>query len=390
MSLFVPLDAQAQGGNFKVGPVLFDVTGHVGATYSTNVTSSPVNPRRDLFLRAGIDAKGNWAVSKYNDLTFGLGLEYRKYIENPELDSSNNFLNVTPNTKLQFTIFAGEFRFIVSDSISFSTDPTDSVAVDPSDNSLNYDVLSYSRLNNTFRIATEWQLNPLWTAQASYSRDDVIPFDTLFDTVDRTQHTLYASLDRVINSRLTLGVYGSLFWNEYALNFQNDSHGHSLGVQGNLQVSDTLSVSGRYGWRVNSFGTGGSNRDQSDFSGVDYSVDVAHALSGVYTHRLSYSRSLDYGFVSNTTLVDALTYSFSFKGVNHADINGSLAWQNGRDSGGLSSEVYNRTQFRIGVEYALSRKLTCELSYEHSVKNSNLPRRDYVRNDITLLFRYDF
>lgn len=387
--LLTPLLSRAQGGNLKLGDVYFDLTAFAGATYSTNITSSTVDARSDLFLRTGIDASGRWTMSQYNDLTFGLGLEFRKYVNTPELDSNNTFLSITPDTRVQFSVLAGNFRFIISDSLSFSSDPTDSVAVDPS-GSLQFNLLEYSRIENSARIAGEWQINPLWAAQVSYTRTDVIPLDDVFASAERTDHAIFASLDRVINSWLTGGVYGSYSWNEYATAYGNSSSGYSFGVQATAQLSDTVSTTARYGWRFTDFDTDGANIDTTDYHGTEYSFDVAHDASSLYSHRLTYSRSLSYGFVSNYTLADTASYSYTFRGFKRADINGSLTWQHGRDSGGPFNERYNRFILNIGTEYALSKKLTWSLAYDYSIKNSALPDRDYVRNDFTILLRYDF
>ena len=131
LTLILPNNLSAQGKNVKAGPITMDLTARVSLEYNDNINASGTNGLNDFILFAGMDLAGNWDISRINSMSFNLGAEYRKYFEHPELSSDQNFLILSPDTEIAFTIMVKGIEFRFYDKLNFSTDPTDSVLVDP-------------------------------------------------------------------------------------------------------------------------------------------------------------------------------------------------------------------------------------------------------------------
>jgi len=376
-----------QGYNLKLGPMAFNLTGQVGLTYDDNIASVENNPASDFILQGGLSFQGNWEITQINELNFSIGASYKKYFEHPELDSSNTFLSIDPDTEISLEAYLGPVTLTVSDAISFSSDPA---GVRTPDSDEEEPILKFSRWHNRFSIQALWEMNALTALEADYSRIDQIPLEDEFSFLRRGTHSLSAQLTRILGPDLSSGVWARVQQTDYSGDVQNDSTGYSLGFLLNWQISDFTSLTLQPGWLFRDFDRGGSNTDQSDFAGYTFTAILSNTPSSVYSHSLSYNRSLDYGFVSNYQLQQRLDYQFVYAGFREFEIAGGLSLEHSEDSGGLRPETFHRWIFRLGTSYNLTPQSSLRLNYQHIRKDSDLEGRSYRRNLVSVFFFYDF
>lgn len=384
----------AQGYNLKMGPVRFNLTGNMGIEYNSNITASGLEPLSDLIFLPGIDMAGDWQITDVNTLNFNFGIAYRKYLNNPELDSGNNFVDIKPDSRLSFDLFAGNFTITLQDELQFSSDPTDAFVVDPSsdpnDPNVIFDVFEFSRFNNFAAIIVNWDASSVDALSFTINRDDTFPLESRFNRARRVEYSFSPAYYRQLSSALRVGVVTSYRVNSYSEPLQNDSSGYSYGVRADWTPSQFLTLSGGISGLAYNFNSEGNNQDNSDVRSVIYDIMASNTLNSEYSHSLGFERAVNFAFIANSNLTHTLQYNFIYTGFNYIDIDGSILYQTSCDSGGISPEDANRFQFSIGTAYQFNPRWKSTIKYTFTDRDSNIPARDYQINQVRLTAFYDF
>ena len=336
-----------------------------------------------------MDLDGNWDISRINSMSFNLGAEYRKYFDHPELNSENNFLVLSPDTEIAFKILVKGIEFRFYDKLNFSTDPTDSVLVDPETGEISYDILSYNRFDNRLGIDAEWDLKPLKITFGVY-RNDIIPLDIEFEFTDRTQNSVALGGSVQYAANLMIGVEGTYLITEYQDNFQNGSEGYTIGPFVNWQISRFISLAFHTNWNNIDFDNTGDNSDSSDSSTFNFNLSLNHVFNRNYSHSFNLSRTTFLGFIANTTTVENIGYSFVFDAIRNAKLSGYFAYEKAGDSGGLDPETSDRFIWETIFKYKFTPSLNGQFSYHSVSKESNIVERIYDQNRFNFVFSYDF
>lgn len=389
LTLSLPNNLTAQGKNVKAGPITMDLTARVSVEYNDNINASGTNGLNDFILFAGMDLAGNWDISRINSMSFNLGAEYRKYFDHPELNSENNFLVLSPDTEMAFTILIKGIEFRLYDKLNFSTDPTDSIVVDPETNEVSFDILSYNRFENRLGVDAEWDLKPL-KITFGVSRNDIIPQDVEFEFTDRTQNTVALGGSVQYAANLMIGVEGTYSITEYKDNFQNGSEGYTFGPFVNWQISRFISLALHTNWNNIDFDNTGDNSDSSDSSTFNFNLSLNHVFNRNYSHSFNISRTTFLGFIANTTTVENITYSFVLDAIRNAQVSGQFSFENSEDSGGLSPETSDRFTMGTSFSYKFTPSLNGRFSYNLVSKESIILDRIYDQNRLNFVFSYDF
>ena len=389
LTLILPNNLSAQGKNVKAGPITMDLTARVSLEYNDNINASGTNGLNDFILFAGMDMAGNWDISRINSMSFNLGAEYRKYFEHPELSSDQNFLILSPDTEMAFTILVKGIEFRFYDKLNFSTDPTDSVLVDPETGEVSYDILSYNRFENRLGIDAEWDLKPL-KITFGLNRNDVIPQDIEFEFTDRTQNTIALGGSVQYAANLMVGVEGTYLITEYKDNFQNGSEGYTIGPFVNWQISRFISLAFHSYWNNIDFDNTGDNSDSSDSSTFNFNLSLNHVFNRHYSHSFNLSQTTYLGFIANTTTVENITYSFVLDAIRNVRLLGQFSFEKSEDSGGLEPESSDRFIMETSFRYKFTPSLNGHFSYYLVSKESLIVDRIYDQNRFNFMFSYDF
>ncbi|MEM0966346.1 MAG: hypothetical protein AAGJ81_09390 [Verrucomicrobiota bacterium] len=395
LSFLVWLPATGQtipsDSNLRIGGLELDLRGSIAQAYDSNIGLSFEDPESDWITQFGLQLGGQIDLTEINSLNLSVGIEYRKYWNNPEFDSDRNSIIVTPETELELLFRIGNFDFRLFDRFSLLTDPGNTRFIDPSSNAPLTDVVVYSRINNRFGLDGIWTINPFWNANLNLSRLDIIPLDSEFRDLER--HSYLGSVGLTRNVAANLDVTGQLSGSvdRYRTSFQPDSSSWSAGVGASWQPTDFLETEVFVAWTQRNFDSDGQNQDTTTESqGVTGNVSVTHLINPVLRHSIGYGRNLDLGSVSNEITVQNAQYRIDYSGFERSNLYFRVLWTEGEDSGGIDPETFDRWAFETSVGYPLSTRLEFSASYEYTIRDSNIESRNFDRNLFTVTFDYDF
>lgn len=379
---------QEQYYNFKIGDMLFNLTGTFSIQYNSNVTNSGIAREDDFILSPGVFLQGTWEIGQLNDFTFTIGISADKYLKHSELDSLNNFLTIAPDSEVSFTVLVGEASLTFFDRLNYSVDGANAFGLNP-DGSVDNNVTDYGRFDNRAGVDVVWDLNDVQTG-FTFARTDIIPTSNSFNFTRRTQYDILPFVEANVNPDLTVGLRGTLSKDTYQENFNNNSTSYGLGPFVEWAVLPNWTVGAGAEYMKYHFDNNGRNGDASNPDGLEYNFVLTNTPSLLFEHRIFALRDFDYGFISNLTKVDVYGYAFQWQVARKAILNGGIAYIKGKDSGGLDPESYTNWNPDIGLTYYLSSKFSAQLNYQYSMRRSNIPARTYPQHILALTLFYDF
>ena len=97
--------------NLKLGPFEFGLTGTFSTTYDDNFNGSGFSAEKDIILSTGLRLDGEWKFTEFNRISLTFEAFNEQYLDHPQLDSVNNFIRLTPDTELEFTVLVKTFTF---------------------------------------------------------------------------------------------------------------------------------------------------------------------------------------------------------------------------------------------------------------------------------------
>ncbi|MBC2594074.1 hypothetical protein H5P28_07340 [Ruficoccus amylovorans] len=380
--------AYGQGENLRAGPVYFDLSAQLGFEYNDNITGSTNFPVSDFIISPGVTLGSRWRVSDYNTISINLGLFYEWYTNNPELSSINNFVSISPDTKLAFSFFIENWEIELFDRISYSIDPTDALRLD-ANGQLVPNSMRYGRFTNIAGINVEADYNDV-VVFGSFSRTDILPTQQDFNFTQSTTYTFSAGPRFLISPQLTAGFTGGFSYIDYAENVNNDEWTYFLGPMVVWQMSPLVNVQASMNYTFYNVQQTGTTGDLSEPSGIQANIVFTHRLSERYQHSLSYTRVIQNGYLSNATTTDTIGYAASYQLSQRLVPNFSIVYDWGEDSGGPAPEVFSGYLISFGFDYRFSRQLSSTFAYVRTHRTSNLPERTFNRNQVILDLRYDF
>lgn len=386
-----PLPAEDGGDNLHIGDLALSLRGSLAQSYDSNIGFSSEDPQSDWITRAGLQLSGEVELTEINTLRLSIGANYLKYWKNPEYDSGKNFINLTPDTEFELLFQIGNFDFRVYDNFSLLSEPGDQRFIDPDSGGQLTNIVLYNRIRNQVGLESIWTINPYWNANAEISRSDTIPLDDEFRNLER--HSYIATLGLTHSLAANLDVYGqvSASIDRWSTDLQPGSSSWTAGAGGKWRMSDFLEWDVFLAWTHRSFDDDGNNQDPTrDSQGATGNIGLTHFINPVLQHSLRYSRDINLGTVSNGVTVQSAQYRIDYSGFERSEVFIGVRWNEGNETGVLSSERYNRWAFRTGLDYPLSQKLAFSSVLEHNLRDSSFANRDYSRTLISVTLTYDF
>lgn len=372
--------------NIRLGNVGFDITSRLSFEFNDNITSSGINREQDFVTTAGIDMDASWKITRFNSLDFGIGASMSKYVNNTDLDSYNNFLTLSPDTNITLNVQAGDVLFTAYERLAYSINPVDTRVPGAPTTSVD----KYARFTNTAGLDASWKGKHLGV-NAGVNRQDTLPQDENFDFTHSVRYNFPLGIDYQLAKNKSVGLGAS-----YSI---RKSKGETNGFSNN--DTSMFSVQPTFDWEINprlelSMGLGyskvladdsGTSGDTSEDGSMNGFLSLRHQPSKQYTHWLSISRGLDFGFTSNSITSTNVDYGFTWKLVRATALNGGLSYQKGSESVGESFDRYIGT---LGVGYNINKKTSLSLNYSHTQKSSDQIGRSYHQNRLTFGVSYDF
>lgn len=391
--------AQAQYGgtssgpkpNFRIGPVNFHVTGTFTAEYNTNILSLRSGAAaKDIILTPGFDFAGSWKLSKFNTLQLDLGMGYQIYVQHPELSSINNFMNMSPDSRLAFKMKMGAFTVTPYESLSFSTDAT-SVSGVAAASVAQGQPTTYARFTNQAGIDVIWHLNRKMEPYLHLFRSDTVPFKSkAFESDKHHTYTFNPGFTYAVASNLRAGLDFNASMNKYATDFNNSSKSYSLGPTANWTITPNANLSGGINYAIYDFKGDGKNKDSSQPKNLQWNISFVHTPRANFQYSLFTNQALNYGYTSNTTRTTDFGLSFQWRFLKRTTLRGAFVHEKGLDSGGILAEKYKSNTGGFGLDFAMNPRTTLSFDYEHTKKTSDIALRDFTQDRFIVGCAYDF
>ncbi len=369
-----------EGYNVKWGPFYMGFNAGFDQEYNDNIGLAQSAKETDFITTPHLGIEAHWPISQLNELALSLELAYAKYWDHSELDTNN--ILITPNSALDFNVYVSDVRLNLHDKISIQQDPATVSQLSG--------VSTFQRMTNTVGIGAEWDLN-LVTLNGGFDHETFTSLDDQFSSLDRSTDTLSGKAGVKVTSRLTAGPFASYAFTVYDRPLiQNDSDSYTIGVFGDMMISEYLRAEASVASQSTSFDRGGSIRDATDFGSEIYSFNLRNQLNQWIYHTVGFRRNTVLGIGSNFTDIHEVNYQVTgeaFRGVT-ASIN--FYYQFFEDSSSLLAEDGDRYGITPQLGYQLFEPTRLSLGYQRTEKISNRSKNNYEQNRIFLNVTHRF
>jgi len=378
------------------GPLQFAVGLSYALEFDDNVNASEVDPDSDIGNRFGINLSTLWPITERSRLGFGVGLSYLKYVQ----DSDQDRFDLSPDTALAYDLQAKDFLFTFYDRASYSQDVGSEPAVSGT--------TEYPQFENTAGLRISWVPNE-WVYSVGYSHNNFISSDEEFSEQSRSAEQLFGRVAYRFAPRTQAGIEATGALTDYT-ETNRESTTFSLGPFIDWQATEAIRLTARGGYVYYSFETTAiytnvpvfpttvvTNNRSDTVSSYYVGLTAEHQLTRHITHGVSAVRQIRAGVNEGGDYVQDNTVSYNLGWAFHRNIRASTSvsyiW--GIESlftleGEADEEEFRQFDFGAALSWSITQKLTSDLGYTLTVRESNLPLRGYRRNLVSLGLRYRF
>ena len=364
--------------NLKAGPVLMRFETSMAFEVNDNPHLLDDPGRVDFAFQPQLDIATLWALDPYNALTFNLGLGYRKYVHNTDLDH----LIIAPDSELSFDVRTRDVTINFHERVAHVQDPVGDPTVSGTGD--------FAGIENTVGVRADWDLNQL-TLSAGYDHFNFFSTGSpLSDVQERSSEFFYASAELEVQPAITTGLELGGGLTDYCQEIFSDSSQFSIGPFVALQLTRELRVRVSGGYLRYDFDQNGTTLAPGSVSDFYGEIAAEHELSQYMNHRLAVGRGAGAGAASELVTLWYLRYENNWSLSQYATLRSALFYENGEEQGGFVDEKLWRVGASFGISVPLTRKLTGTAGYQVLYKDSDQTARDYLQNMATLEFRYVF
>jgi hypothetical protein len=363
--------------NVKLGPVSFLMNVGMSVELNDNVNLAETGRQDDVILRPRLDVYGLWPVAPHNSVNLTLGVGYAKYFNQPQYDR----LLIRPGSELSFDIFVRDFKISLHDRFSYTQDPISQGSISGE--------AEFGGFYNTAGTGVDWDLNEMMIS-FGYDHYNFISSVAQFDYLNRQSDSVLARATFLPLTSLHWGLEVGGALNDYDQHVLNDNLSCNVGAFLDWTVTSHLRVQPRAGFVRYSFNSGGLVGNTPDTQSYYFTLGVHHEINDAASQTFDAGRSLDLGI--NADLIDLwyVRYHAAWRIIRNVGTEPHLFFERGRESTRAFSETYHRFGGGIGFTYQLMEKLQTRLRYGLTIKDSDLPLRDYKQHVVILEAEYRF
>ena len=394
---------EADRYNFAIGPVQFGLALGVGMEYNDNITLADSNRISDFIFRPSLDVQASWRISELNTLRLSVGASYAKYFDHSQYDSDG--LLLSPNSELAFTFYLGAIKFSLRDRLSYQEDAYSNPTISNTEDG------QYRRYENQVGLQAEWAVNEKLTLALGYDHYNLWTVGNAFSQQDRAIDTIFFKPSYQVVPGIRVGVNGSYSIINFDSSDRGDGKGLLVGPFIEWQMSEYTNLYLEAGYQQLEFDKGGdfSNvaidqldlsdsdaaavrdifRDNEDTSSYYVKFEINNKPSDIFDHRLSFSKTAEIGFSSNSYDLYHAEYDANWKTFQHTEIGPVIFYEYYTTSGNLGEKAH-RVGAGFGARYHFSNSVTLGLDYRFIVKDSNQESSDYRQNLVFLSLYYKF
>jgi opacity protein-like surface antigen len=379
--------------NLRLGNLDFAFAFGLGVEGNDNIDLSEHNRRSDIIFRPEFDIEGLWRISENNKIRFGVSLGYEKYLDHSEFDSKS--LLISPNSAITWSIRNGTVTYTIRERLSYQEDPFDQPILN---------VATYRRWENQAGLEVDWAASEYTNIAVGYDRYDLWADEEEFKSQDRGMDTIFIRPSYQLSPSVAIGLSASFSWFNYKEDLQSDGTALLVGPYVKWRINDVLNLYAEVGYETTNFdgtsrfetidpvtgkGTGNFVTDDEDSGSVYAKVELVHAPTENFRHRLIASKTTELGLGSNFYDLYHFEYTIDWKIGEHTSIRPALFYEYYETSGD-DSEKAHRFGAALGIYQILSEHFTLGLDYRYIRKDSNLPDSDYYQNLGMLSIYYKF
>jgi hypothetical protein len=372
--------------NLSLGPVRLRTEATLRLGYTDNVFYSDLNRSGDLWVNPEVDLRSLWQISDLNALRLSLGLGYEWYLNNTALNSDAPLIN--PDSELVFHVFVGDFRFRLREKFSYQESLFYNSSLGTTERFFNFtDVGKFSRWNNLAGLEVVWDLNKV-VLSVGYNHENFIPVTSQFEYLERASEWFDASAAFRPGDKVQVGLETQAGRHDYDQEtVLNDNWRARVGpfIEFTSEEKITLRAGGGYdaAWFDNSAVEANNINDYYAYLRIAQETRL-------FTHSLTASREHLLGDNADNLRLTQVRYAVSSPVFRYMDVGANVSLNFAEESGVGFREgfTYYRAGVRIG--YQFHKYWRTGLEYDFSLKESNLPLRDYYRNQVIweLAFSY--
>jgi opacity protein-like surface antigen len=363
--------------NLLLGPVNVRADASLSTSFNDNVNLAQNGRLADLIIEPTVGVHALWQVTKLNALNFDIGFGYQWYAVHSQYD---NFI-IQPNSQLVFNLSIGDYDISLHNYFSYTQDP-----------------LLVGQVSNTGTF-------PLFTNVAGFeiSRDlnDIIPsftydhtsqwvFANEFNYLDFQEDSITPEITVKVSKTINAGFNVTLSQTTYDKAVQNDNTSVSAGPFVKAQFSTNLAVNAQAGYIITNYSNGGSNGDNQNINSFYGSIGVTHQINDALTQSLTGGRDFLPGLTSNFTQRTYADYTIGCQATKYATLSANITLENLEDSQATFRETSNRFQTGLALDYILTPHANVNLSYQYTLKDSDVSFDSYYQNLVTAGVQYQF
>lgn len=399
--------------NLLLGPIRLKVRASMDIEANDNVYAAGQGQEKqsDLFIRPGVSVNASWRVTELNTLSLTLGTAYEFSLNNTR-DSSVSPYSISPDSKLSFDLFIGDFRVTFYDAFSLANNAAQQSAASST--------VGFSQFTNDFGITVLWDLNALVLSLGVDERSDVFTGRTAqgfgtddLSTANRETHSLRFSSTFLLSDTTTAGLQGSAQLSSYSAGSREQTI-FGVGPFAQFQISPYTRFLVAGGAQL-SKSTGGPSLRATpvlrDDSGVDvpkqtraepergeepstigyyWSLAIYNRLNASITHSLSAGHERVFGIAADYQDIDYVRYEATWALFQHASLAGNVSYEKVGQLAGPLEESFTRWTFGLAAGYQVTDHLHAALRYTFYSQDANRADRKFNQNVIALSLGYDF
>jgi hypothetical protein len=368
-----------QRSNLALGPVRLLLASSLGLEYNDNINVASQGELADVILKPEVGFSSSWPLTDRNALNLGLSLGYAAYLDHPEY----SYAIIRPGSGLGFDLYVEDFVIDIHDQFHYTEDPVSQGAVSNQG--------QYGGFYNTAGASVAWDLNQLVLASGYdyFLFESSAPF---YDYLSRGAHSVFLRLTARSRSGLKGGLETAGSRNEYDESILNNSWNGSLGAFVDWAISEHVDTQARGGFTRYRFDSGGQVGPTPDSQGYYLDLRLNHRPNQSFSHSLDAGRSITLGV--NADLLDLwyVRYDLSVGLRPGLALRPRFYFEYGTEEGGLYgvADVYRRFGFGLDLSYQIMEKVEAQLGYALTIKNDDLPERDYQQSLVQLRLIYRF
>lgn len=388
--------------NMRLGPVNLAIAAFIGAEFNDNIALSDDHRQSDIIIRPGLNIDADLPLSDLNHLRFSVGLSYAKYLDHSRYDTDG--VLVSPTSDLEFNFVLGQVKFTMRDRFSYQEDPFDIQQLS--------NVAKYDRYENQAGIKATYNPNSSIEIVAGFDHYNLWTKQDVFSDQDRAIETVFVKPSFDITPAVKVGVNATYSYISFDSGDRSSGNNFMVGPFLEWQLSDATNLYLEGGYQSLTYDGGytptrllesadlGITADQrraieneasdnSDSNSWYVRFELANKPSESFQHRISFSRTTEIGFFTNSFDLYHVEYSAEYKPNEKISI-GPSAFYEYYESSGDNSENAHRIGATLGLRYYLTNSLTIGLDYRYLWKDSNFEGSDYYQNLVFLSAYYKF